>query len=82
MQTETVLQQAITENIKPVLILNKMDRALLELQMDPEALYNKFKQIVENVNVIISTWTDAEAGPMGNILVRLRLQRHSDTNAC
>ena len=38
-QTETVLRQAICERIKPVLMMNKMDRALLELQIDPEDLY-------------------------------------------
>lgn len=81
-QTETVLRQAITESIKPVLMMNKMDRALLELQMDPEALYRNFQRIVESVNVIISTWGEADGGPMGNIMVRLRLKRHSDTIAC
>lgn len=70
MQTETVLRQAIGERIKPVLMMNKMDRALLELQLDPEELYQTFQRIVENVNVIISTYGEDENGPMGNIMVR------------
>lgn len=38
-QTETVLRQAIAERIRPVLFMNKMDRAMLELQLQPEDLY-------------------------------------------
>lgn len=67
-QTETVLRQAIGERIKPVLMMNKMDRALLELQLEAEDLYQTFQRIVENVNVIISTYGD-ENGPMGNVMV-------------
>lgn len=67
-QTETVLRQAIGERIRPVLMMNKMDRALLELQLEPEDLYQTFQRIVENVNVIISTYGD-ESGPMGNVMV-------------
>jgi elongation factor 2 len=67
-QTETVLRQAITERIKPVVFMNKMDRALLELQLEQEDLYQTFQRIVENVNVIIATYGDEE-GPMGNIMV-------------
>ncbi|XP_029938726.1 elongation factor 2 [Salarias fasciatus] len=68
-QTETVLRQAIGERIKPVLMMNKMDRALLELQLEPEDLYQTFQRIVENVNVIISTYGEDEGGPMGQIMV-------------
>ncbi|XP_052868142.1 eukaryotic translation elongation factor 2 isoform X2 [Anopheles cruzii] len=67
-QTETVLRQAIAERIKPVLFMNKMDRALLELQLDPEDLYQTFQRIVENVNVIIATYND-DGGPMGEVRV-------------
>uniref|UniRef100_A0A671MRI0 Elongation factor 2-like n=1 Tax=Sinocyclocheilus anshuiensis TaxID=1608454 RepID=A0A671MRI0_9TELE len=68
-QTETVLRQAIAERIKPVLMMNKMDRALLELQLKPDELFQTFQRIVENVNVIISTYGEGEHGPMGNIMV-------------
>jgi elongation factor 2 len=67
-QTETVLRQAIGERIKPVLFMNKMDRALLELQLGQEELYQNFQRTVENVNVIIATYGD-EDGPMGKIFV-------------
>jgi len=67
-QTETVLRQAIAERIKPVLFMNKMDLALLTLQLGSEDLYQTFCRIVENVNVIIATYGD-ESGPMGDISV-------------
>lgn len=67
-QTETVLRQAISERIKPVLFMNKMDLALLTLQVDPEDLYQKFQRIIETVNVIVCTYCD-EDGPMGDIQV-------------
>merc|ERR1712088_606908 len=67
-QTETVLRQAIAERIRPVLFMNKMDRALLELQLDQEDLYQTFQRVVENVNVIVATYADDD-GPMGIIRV-------------
>ena len=67
-QTETVLRQAIAERIKPVLFMNKMDRALLELQLEQEDLFLTFQRIVENVNVIIATYADDD-GPMGIVRV-------------
>lgn len=67
-QTQTVLRQAIAERIKPVAFLNKMDRALLELQLEQEDLYQTFQRIVESLNVIVATYND-EDSPMGNIMV-------------
>jgi len=61
-QTETVLRQAIGERIRPVLMLNKVDRAITELMMPPEEAYKGFVKAIENVNVIISTYTDAALG--------------------
>lgn len=71
MQTETVLRQAISERIKPVLFMNKLDLAILTLQMTPEDMYQTFLRVIENVNVIISTYSE-EDGPMGDIQVCYR----------
>jgi len=54
-----VLRQALTERIKPIVIINKVDRALLELQVSKEDLYQSFSRTIESVNVIISTYNDA-----------------------
>ncbi|KAI5781446.1 elongation factor 2 [Geopyxis carbonaria] len=61
-QTETVLRQALGERIKPVCIINKVDRALLELQVSKEDLYQSFARTVESVNVIIATYYDKVLG--------------------
>jgi len=61
-QTETVLRQALAERIKPVLMVNKMDRALLELKLDGEEAYQSFSRTVESANVIISTYPDEALG--------------------
>ncbi|CAM9129394.1 unnamed protein product [Phaeothamnion confervicola] len=61
-QTETVLRQAIGERVRPVLMVNKVDRALLELQLPPEEMYQSFSRAIESVNVIIATYNDELMG--------------------
>ncbi|KAG0134953.1 elongation factor 2 [Tuber indicum] len=61
-QTETVLRQALAERIKPVCIINKVDRALLELQVSKEDLYQSFSRTVQCVNVIVATYSDIALG--------------------
>jgi len=55
-QTDTVLRQALAERIKPVLMVNKIDRGILELQVDGETMYQNYLRVIENVNVIIATY--------------------------
>ncbi|KZS88214.1 eukaryotic translation elongation factor 2 [Sistotremastrum niveocremeum HHB9708] len=61
-QTETVLRQALGERVKPVVVINKVDRALLELQVTKEDLFQSFSRTIESVNVTISTYQDPVLG--------------------
>jgi len=61
-QTETVLRQALAERVKPVLMVNKVDRALLELQLPAEELYQAFCRAIESVNVVVATYNDEGLG--------------------
>jgi elongation factor 2 len=63
-QTETVLRQALGERIVPVLTINKLDRGFLELQLEPEEMYQNFVRVIENANVIISTYRDELMGDL------------------
>lgn len=56
-QTETVLRQALSERIKPVLIINKMDRAILEQKLAPDELYKRLRKIIDDVNYLISVYS-------------------------
>ena len=61
-QTETVLRQSLTERVRPCLFVNKVDRCILELQMEVEDMYGRFRSSIDNVNVIIATYYDEVMG--------------------
>ncbi|NYB51064.1 MAG: elongation factor EF-2 [Methanobacteriaceae archaeon] len=53
-QTETVLRQALKENVRPVLFINKVDRLINELKLDPQELQQRFIKVIANANKLIS----------------------------
>ncbi|KAL4228082.1 Elongation factor-like GTPase 1 [Mactra antiquata] len=53
-QTHAVLRQAWLENIKPILVMNKVDRLILELKMEPNEAFIHLQQILEQVNIVTS----------------------------
>ncbi len=52
-QTETVLFQALQERVKPILFINKVDRAIKELKLTPQALQKRLLDLVIEINNFI-----------------------------
>jgi elongation factor 2 len=52
-QTETVLRQALREKVKPVLFINKVDRAIKELKLTSDSMQRRFTTIITEVNELI-----------------------------
>lgn len=52
-QTRLALKQAYSENIKAVLVLNKIDRLILEMKMTALDAYLHMTQILEQVNAVM-----------------------------
>ncbi|KAK3709916.1 hypothetical protein QZH41_020043, partial [Actinostola sp. cb2023] len=51
-QTQVVLRQAWLENIRPCLVVNKIDRLITELKYSPLEAHLHLQQILEQVNAI------------------------------
>ena len=56
-QTETVLRQALAEGIRPVLMMNKLDRLILERHLDAESLYQQLRLVINNANTVIAAYS-------------------------
>ncbi|KAM9838070.1 elongation factor-like GTPase 1 [Aulostomus maculatus] len=54
-QTQAVLRQAWLENIRPVLVINKMDRLIMELRLTSQEAYSHLQKIMEQVNAVTGT---------------------------
>lgn len=52
-QTRAVLRQAWMEKVKPVLVVNKIDKLFTQLQLGPEEAYRQLLRIVEQVNLVL-----------------------------
>ncbi|XP_036346596.1 elongation factor-like GTPase 1, partial [Rhagoletis pomonella] len=54
-QTRACLEQVYTEQLKPVLVLNKIDRLIMEMQLKPLDAYFHISQILEQVNAVLGS---------------------------
>ncbi|KAF6807458.1 Ribosome assembly protein 1 [Colletotrichum sojae] len=59
-QTVTVLRQTWTEKLKPLLVINKIDRLVTELKMSPAEAYTHLSKILEQVNAVLGSFFQGE----------------------
>lgn len=60
-QTETVLRQALAEQIQPILYINKLDRYIFELQLSSEEIYQRMSKMIVELNNIISVYRSEDS---------------------
>lgn len=59
--TEQIIKHAVLEDIPLTLIVNKLDRLILELRLPPKDAYFKLKHVVEEVNTVIANTVPTKA---------------------
>lgn len=59
-QTVTVLRQAWDEKIKPVLVINKVDRLITELKLTPREAHTHLVRLLEQINAVMGSFFAGE----------------------
>lgn len=59
-QTVTVLRQTWVEHLKPLLVINKIDRLITELKMSAAEAYTHLTKLLEQVNAVIGSFFQGE----------------------
>jgi len=59
-QTETVTRQALEERVRPVLFINKIDRLVRELKLNPNEVQSKLERIIRDFNNLIEIYGEPD----------------------
>ncbi|KAL8947741.1 MAG: hypothetical protein Q9222_006014 [Ikaeria aurantiellina] len=59
-QTVTVLRQTWVEHLKPLLVINKIDRLITELRMSAAEAHSHLTKLLEQVNAVIGSFFQGE----------------------
>lgn len=60
LNTERLIKHSIQEKMSITLCVNKIDRLILELKLPPQDSYYKIRHIIDEVNGLISLYSDEE----------------------
>lgn len=60
LQTIAVLRQAWSDRLRPILVINKVDRLVTELKLSPIEAYHHLVQLLENVNAVVGSFYAGE----------------------
>ena len=61
LNTERLIKHAILEKLPITLCINKIDRLIIELKLPPNDAYYKLKHIIDEVNALISQYSEEAA---------------------
>ncbi|CAK5284428.1 unnamed protein product [Mycena citricolor] len=59
-QTITVLRQAWLDRLRPILVINKFDRLVTELQLAPVEAYHHLARLIEQVNAVMGKFFEGD----------------------
>ncbi|KAK7056676.1 Cytoplasmic GTPase/eEF2-like protein (ribosomal biogenesis) [Paramarasmius palmivorus] len=59
-QTIAVLRQAWQDRLRPILVINKFDRLITELQLAPVEAYHHLARLIEQINAVMGSFFAAE----------------------
>jgi len=60
LNTERLIKHAVHERMAITVCINKIDRLILELKLPPQDAYYKLRHIVEELNALMSLYSDEE----------------------
>ncbi|GAA6010895.1 hypothetical protein JCM11491_004589 [Sporobolomyces phaffii] len=59
-QTVTVLRTVYLSHLRPILVINKIDRLITELKLSPSEAYHHMQRIIEDVNAVVGSFYSSE----------------------
>jgi U5 small nuclear ribonucleoprotein component len=54
LHTEMVIKEIISQGLPLVLVINKIDRLVLELKLPPDDMYHKLRNVIDSVNAFVT----------------------------